>query len=80
MEATKDPVRYKRPGSSIDCFKAMEEAFGIDAVMTFCKLNAFKYIWREAFKGHELDLIKAKEYIDKYLELLKKREVESYAE
>ena len=39
-----DPLHYThRPTHCVD---AMISAFGADAVVTFCLLNAFKYAWR----------------------------------
>lgn len=32
--------------SQIECIDAMKEAYGQAAVVTYCELNAFKYIWR----------------------------------
>ena len=39
-----DPPHYTQ--GPIHCIDAMISAFGIDAVVTFCLLNAFKYTWR----------------------------------
>lgn len=80
MSELKDPIRYKRTEDSVDCFTAMESAFGIDALITFCKLNAFKYIWREKFKGGKVDMEKAQVYISKYLELLQRKDDNGYAD
>ena len=38
------PKHYASGG--IECIDAMEAAFGKAEVASFCKLNAFKYIWR----------------------------------
>ena len=54
---------------NIECIDAMESAYGIEAVMAFCKCNAFKYAWRFDKKNGIEDLKKAKWYIDKYIEL-----------
>lgn len=53
----------------IECIDAMIAAFGKEAVMTFCKLNSFKYIWREKLKGGTQDMDKATWYLNKYLQL-----------
>jgi hypothetical protein len=48
----------------------MISAFGNDAVRDFCKINAFKYLWRLGHKDEEAQEIgKIKWYLDKYLEL-----------
>ena len=50
----------------------MIDTFGKEAVITFCKLNAFKYMWRAGKKpgSPELeDLKKAEWYISKQREL-----------
>lgn len=49
---------------SIECIEAMVIAFGIDAVVAFCKCNAFKYIWRYKNKNGYEDLEKAIWYCD----------------
>ena len=38
------PAHYTQ--GPIHCIDAMISAFGTDAVVTFCLLNAFKYTWR----------------------------------
>lgn len=55
---------------NIECIDAMIAAFGITEVIAFCKLNAFKYIWRAENKLNTLeDLKKARWYIDKIIEI-----------
>ena len=57
----------------------MISAFGKDAVMEFCKINAFKYLWRLGHKDEEAQEVgKIKWYLDKYLELKKKDTIESH--
>lgn len=48
-----DPVNSPDHYSSgnIECIDAMRSAFGDDAVMTYCRIAAFKYIWRADQKG-----------------------------
>ena len=56
--------------SEISCIDAMVSAFGREATAHFCKVNAFKYIWRLGNKDNESQEIgKIKWYLDKYLEL-----------
>lgn len=63
------PQHYNSGG--IECINAMEAAFGKEEVASFCKLNAFKYIWRSNHKGKSAeDMQKAEWYIRKYNELL----------
>ena len=50
----------------------MVAAFGVEQTLHFCKLNAFKYIWRSDLKNGIEDIEKAQWYINKYIELNKK--------
>lgn len=61
------PSHYTQ--GNIQCIDAMESAFGKKAVATWCKLNAFKYIWREQHKNGLQDINKAIWYLNKYKEL-----------
>lgn len=66
-EMVNHPDHYK---GNIECIDAMIDCFGVVPTAAFCKLNAFKYIWRSNRKGKEIeDMKKAKWYIDKFLEL-----------
>ena len=52
----------------------MVSAFGKKSVVDFCKVNAFKYLWRAGNKegnSETQDLSKAVWYINKAQELLK---------
>lgn len=62
------PNHYNIKGRK-ECIVEMEEIFGVDAVKTFCKLNAYKYRYRHELKGGEEDLKKAKWYEDYALQL-----------
>ena len=64
------PKHYTQ--GKIDCINAMIEAFGVEAVKTFCKLNAFKYLWRSEHKNGVEDIDKARWYTAKYVDLSKK--------
>lgn len=55
------PDHYNQGG--IECIDAMRSAFGEEQVRVFCKLNAFKYIWRADQKNGEQDLRKAIWYL-----------------
>lgn len=70
-EMVNHPDHYKQGGK--ECIEVMIEEFGEDAVIAFCKLNAFKYRWRAGKKdGNSLeqDLAKAKWYENYYEKLL----------
>ena len=55
---------------SMECIDAMVGAYGQQAVKTFCKINAFKYLWRVGHKdAEEQEVGKIKWYLDKYIEL-----------
>jgi|TARA_R110000796_G_scaffold223011_3_gene339250 hypothetical protein len=56
------PSHYTQ--GSIECKDAMIAAFGKEKYETFCKLNAFKYLWRSDHKGNSTqDIAKAKWYM-----------------
>ena len=54
---------------NIDCITAMRAAFGDYETAVFCKLNAFKYVWRASSKNGNEDIDKASWYLNKYGEL-----------
>ena len=64
-ECVNHPDHYKT--GNYECIEVMKEIFGEDAVKDFCKLNAFKYLWRSDRKNGDEDLKKAKWYLDTYL-------------
>ena len=67
-EMVQSPKHYNQGG--IEAIDAMISAFGKDAVKEFCKINAFKYLWRLGHKdAEEQEIGKIKWYLDKYLEL-----------
>lgn len=55
--------------SNIECIDAMRAAFGTDQLQIYCKITAFKYLWRSDWKGGLTDIKKARFYIEKYIEL-----------
>ena len=61
------PSHYTTGG--IECIDAMIAAAGVEQVKSFCRLNAFKYIWRADKKNHLEDIKKAVWYLNKYIEL-----------
>ena len=67
-EMVNHPQHYSQ--GAVECIDAMLSAFGNEAVRDFCKVNAFKYLWRLGYKDEEEQEIgKIKWYLDKYLEL-----------
>lgn len=67
------PTHYASGG--IECIDAMEAAFGKAEVASFCKLNAFKYIWRCFHKEEGVeDVEKALWYLNRYKELVQSDE------
>lgn len=68
---------------SLECIEAMELFYGLKAVFNFCKLNAFKYIWRYKNKNGMEDLEKARWYCNKgyyFLSKMKNEEILSTQE
>ena len=64
------PTHYNNK-RGIECIDAMIAAFGKSEAVTFCKINAFKYLWRAENKGkYKEDMEKAAWYINKANELL----------
>ena len=61
------PNHYAR-SCSMECIDAMEITFGIEAVIHYCKCNAFKYLWRYKNKNGLEALEKALWYCNKGLE------------
>ena len=58
----KEPTHYKV--HAMECIDEMALVFGLDAVITFCKLNAWKYRYRAGHKGDaQKDLDKADQYL-----------------
>ena len=66
-EKVNHPAHYA--SGEIECIDAMLSAFGKQEVQIFCKLNAFKYLWRSEHKNGSEDMQKAQWYISKYNEL-----------
>ncbi|OPZ65617.1 MAG: hypothetical protein BWY85_00438 [Firmicutes bacterium ADurb.Bin506] len=63
------PSHYTSGG--IECIDAMRATFHPSEFAAFCKLNAFKYLWRAGKKGSEIeDLEKGQVYLGWALEAL----------
>ena len=57
------PSHYKQ--GTIECIDAMRQQFTKEEVVAFCKLNAFKYLWRSNHKGtQQQDIDKANWYLN----------------
>lgn len=72
------PSHYQKDGK--ECIDVMLELYGIQAVINFCELNAFKYKWRAGLKtgeSAEVDLKKAQWYAD-YRENLINNTIKNY--
>lgn len=61
------PSHYTQGG--IECIDAMKSAFGAAQLAVYCKIAAFKYIWRCERKNGAEDIRKAIWYLNKFLEL-----------
>lgn len=61
-EKVNHPDHYNT--DSYECIDVMEEVFGTEAVKNFCKLNAFKYLWRADKKDEMDDIRKAQWYLE----------------
>ena len=68
-----NPSHYKRGGKEV--WEMMIDIWGVDAFITFCEINSFKYKMRLGKKPDqpiERDLEKAKWYENKAIELKNK--------
>lgn len=61
------PIHYT--DGQYECWDVMKDVFGKDELKAFCRLNAFKYIWRSEKKNGVEDIRKAVVYINKLIEL-----------
>lgn len=65
-EEINHPDRYK---GKYECIEVMRDTFGDTAVKDFCRLNAFKYLWRAEKKNGVEDIRKAVWYLDYLIEM-----------
>ena len=56
------PAHYTT-GCGFECIEMMEMVFGKEAVIDYCVVNAFKYIWRHKQKNGTEDIAKAEWYL-----------------
>ena len=61
------PSHYE--SGKFECIEVMLETQGKEAVMNLCLGNAFKYLYRHNRKNGIEDILKARWYIEKYIEL-----------
>mgnify|MGYP002861779651 CR=1 FL=1 len=67
-ETVDHPDHYQSGG--YECIDVMAGIYSKEEVMTFCRLNAFKYLWRAGKKGPlDEDIMKAEWYLRKFVEL-----------
>ena len=67
-EMINHPSHYNH--GSMECIDAIVGAYGVEEAKIFCKINAFKYLWRLGHKdAEEQEIGKIKWYLDKYVEL-----------
>ncbi len=62
------PTHYNIPGRK-ECIEEMIDRFGVEAVISFCRLNVYKYRYRAELKNGVEDLNKADWYEAKAKEL-----------
>lgn len=68
IDVINKPAHYNREGA-MQCIEEMLAIFGKEAVMDFCKCNAWKYRYRAADKNGEEDLKKSDVYMKWYKQL-----------
>ena len=68
MESVNNPSHYT--SGEIQAIDAMRSAFGSDELKMFCKINAFKYIWRSSLHkdGDDINISKAIWFLRMYLD------------
>lgn len=76
-EMVNHPAHYKRDGA-MECIDEMLLLFGKEEVMSFCKLNAWKYRYRAMDKNGQEDINKSDYYIRMYKDL--KNETENFSD
>ena len=60
-ETVNHPAHYTQ--GPIECIDAIRAALTVEEFRGFCKGCAFKYLWRERYKGHTESLAKAGWYL-----------------
>ena len=68
IESAVRPAHYN--SGDISCIDAMIAAFGVEEVRIWCKITAFKYMWRMGKKdAEEQEVGKTKWYLDAFITL-----------
>ena len=68
IESAVRPAHYN--SGDISCIDAMIAAFGVEEVRIWCKITAFKYVWRMGKKdAEEQEVGKTKWYLDAFVTL-----------
>lgn len=53
-----------------ECIEILRDVLGEEGFKEFCRGNVFKYLWRYNHKNGKEDLLKAKYYLEKLIEVL----------
>lgn len=69
LDNVNHPSHYEDLLEDYECIDAMVLLFGKEQTISFCRLNAFKYIFRHEKKNGKEDLDKAEWYLHKIEEL-----------
>lgn len=56
--------------SKYECINVLKDILGEEGFKEFCRGNVFKYLWRYNHKNGKEDLLKAKYYLEKLVEVL----------
>lgn len=56
--------------SKYECINVLKDVLGEEGFKEFCRGNVFKYLWRYNHKNGKEDLLKAKYYLEKLVEVL----------
>lgn len=65
---------YYGAGNGIECIDTMIQQYGEEEVKSFCKCNAFKYLFRCGHKNDPLEEMKKVQwYINKWIELQERK-------
>ena len=72
VDMVNQPPHYTRK-NAMECIDEMEFLFGTEAVIWFCKCNAWKYRYRSADKNGAEDIAKSDWYMNKAVELTNKK-------
>lgn len=56
--------------STYECIEVLRDVLGEEGFKEFCRGNVFKYLWRYNHKNGKEDLLKAKYYLEKLIEVL----------